>query len=155
MEYYCSRLELLLSLIIKWLLLPIRWLPILTNDEPPASRQSVIMRKAVRDSLHVSTYNDLMTITATTTVEDTTCAVCLCEVHGADSVRELRNCKHVFHKGCLDTWLDHDEHLTCPLCRAPLMTPAQAQGALLGSSAEPSWAVERLLYLFGDDLLLC
>jgi len=150
MEYYCSRLEIFLSLLIKWLVLPIRWLSIWTSCKSPTSNQSDIMRKAVQDSLHASTYGEL----TTTIAEETTCAVCLSDVQGKDSVWELRNCSHVFHKGCLDTWLDHDEHLTCPLCRAPLVTPAQAQRGILPPSAEPSWEVERLLYLFGDDLLL-
>lgn len=151
MEYYCSRLEIFLSLLIKWLLLPVRWLAIWTDRESPHGNQSDIMRKAVRDSLHVATYGELI---MKTTVEETTCAVCLSEVQGRDRVWELRNCSHVFHKGCLDTWLDHDEHLTCPLCRAPLMTPAQAHQGPFVAREEPSWAVERLLYLFGDDLLL-
>ncbi|CAI0448244.1 unnamed protein product [Linum tenue] len=64
-----------------------------------------------------------------------------------DEVRELRNCCHVFHSDCIHRWIDHSNHRTCPLCRTPLLTAAQ-------SAQQPSWAVERILYLFGDDLLV-
>ncbi|KAJ0961407.1 hypothetical protein J5N97_000362 [Dioscorea zingiberensis] len=77
-----------------------------------------------------------------------TCVVCLNQVRSRDKVWELRNCTHV--KQCLDRWLDHDEHLTCPLCQAPLLA---CRGAAASLSQEPSWAVEKLLYLFGVDVL--
>nr|CAD1831114.1 unnamed protein product [Ananas comosus var. bracteatus] len=34
-------------------------------------------------------------------------------------VRELGNCSHAFHKGCIDKWVEIG-HATCPLCRALL-----------------------------------
>lgn len=48
------------------------------------------------------------------------CAVCLCEFEGDAEVRRLSNCRHVFHRCCLDRWAEHDR-CTCPLCRAPLV----------------------------------
>lgn len=48
------------------------------------------------------------------------CAVCLCEMEASDQVRRLGNCRHVFHKSCLDRWVEHDQR-TCPLCRTPLV----------------------------------
>ncbi|XP_039048139.1 probable E3 ubiquitin-protein ligase XERICO [Hibiscus syriacus] len=47
------------------------------------------------------------------------CAVCLIEFGGREEVGWLKNCKHVFHRACLERWMDH-YHNTCPLCRAPL-----------------------------------
>ncbi|XP_050386874.1 brassinosteroid-responsive RING protein 1-like [Argentina anserina] len=44
------------------------------------------------------------------------CAVCLHEFDGSDEIRCLKNCKHIFHRSCLDRWMDHDQK-TCPLCR--------------------------------------
>ncbi|CAK7348850.1 unnamed protein product [Dovyalis caffra] len=44
------------------------------------------------------------------------CAVCLYEFEGEDEIRWLKNCKHIFHRCCLDRWMDHDRN-TCPLCR--------------------------------------
>ncbi|KAL9246691.1 hypothetical protein vseg_020194 [Gypsophila vaccaria] len=48
------------------------------------------------------------------------CAVCLCEYEDGDEVRRMRNCQHVFHRSCVDRWIDHDRD-TCPLCRTPLV----------------------------------
>lgn len=48
------------------------------------------------------------------------CAVCLYEFEGDAEVRRLSNCRHVFHRCCLDRWVEHDQR-TCPLCRAPVV----------------------------------
>nr|ACG40820.1 RING zinc finger protein-like [Zea mays] len=48
------------------------------------------------------------------------CAVCLSGIGGGDEVRRLGNCRHAFHRACLDRWMAHDQR-TCPLCRAPLI----------------------------------
>lgn len=76
-----------------------------------------------------------------------TCAVCLNEFENADEIRQLTNCCHIFHKNCLDKWLEHDQK-TCPLCRSCLMSEVVEEEV-----TEESWAVERLLYLFGEDLV--
>ncbi|KAG6500804.1 hypothetical protein ZIOFF_040659 [Zingiber officinale] len=152
-----KEVALLLPLLLRWLFLPsyARW-PSASPSPSPSEDAAARARRlaaAVRASLRVTTYEDLAG-----EEEDeryggagVTCAVCLSEVAAGDAVWELRNCRHVFHKGCLDRWLDHDEHLSCPLCRAALL-PARRPPP--PPPAEPSWAVERLLYLFGDDHLL-
>ncbi|KAL6882589.1 hypothetical protein ACP4OV_011279 [Aristida adscensionis] len=61
------------------------------------------------------------------------CAVCLSGIGGGDEVRRLSNCRHVFHRGCLDRWMEHDQR-TCPLCRAPLI-PDEMAGALWAAAA--------------------
>ncbi|XAR51142.1 hypothetical protein NMG60_11005691 [Bertholletia excelsa] len=91
-----------------------------------------------------------------------TCAVCLRRMRRRDPVRQLGNCRHAFHRRCIDRWLDHDVYATCPLCRAPLLPEMAVPASTSCLPAEldppaatpqqPSWAVERLLYLFGDDL---
>ncbi|GER43879.1 RING/U-box superfamily protein [Striga asiatica] len=48
------------------------------------------------------------------------CVVCLNQICDGDHVRRLR-CGHVFHKDCLDGWLNQI-NLSCPLCRAPLVS---------------------------------
>lgn len=112
----------------------------------------------VRDTaLTLTTFGELVERLPDT--EDT-CAVCLNQLRMQDEVRELLNCYHVFHKECIDRWLDHDHdnhNPTCPLCRAPLFTPycpsSSSESSSFAPPPQPSWAVERLLYLFGDDLL--
>ncbi|KAL7144036.1 hypothetical protein ABFS83_08G231500 [Erythranthe nasuta] len=50
-----------------------------------------------------------------TGVEPTECRVCLSVYEEGHEVRKLE-CKHTFHKDCLDMWLQHHS-ATCPLCR--------------------------------------
>lgn len=116
------------------------------SDHVPSSQQ-------IREGLILTTFSD---ITERMPGVSDTCAVCLSQLDEHDEVRELRNCRHVFHKDCIDRWVDHDadhddNHNSCPLCRAPLLTASQT---LVWTRNEPSWAVERILYLFGDDLLM-
>ncbi|KAK7247468.1 hypothetical protein RIF29_42351 [Crotalaria pallida] len=47
--------------------------------------------------------------------EQVECRVCLTELEEGEKVRELE-CKHTFHKDCLDKWLQQ-YCATCPLCR--------------------------------------
>ncbi|XP_042392255.1 brassinosteroid-responsive RING protein 1-like [Zingiber officinale] len=48
------------------------------------------------------------------------CAVCLAALEPRDEVRQLGNCAHLFHKACIDKWVDVGQ-ITCPLCRALLL----------------------------------
>ncbi|XP_022730878.1 E3 ubiquitin-protein ligase RHA2A-like [Durio zibethinus] len=133
------------------------------NSSSSSSSSSLVSSQMIRDSLALTTLEDAKE--RLPWVSDT-CAVCLSQLKEGDEVRELRNCRHLFHKDCIDRWVDYgqdhdhdydhdhdnddeDNHKTCPLCRAPLLT-SQSLG---WPKNEPSWAVERLLYLFGDDLL--
>ncbi|KAK4423178.1 Brassinosteroid-responsive RING protein 1 [Sesamum alatum] len=50
------------------------------------------------------------------------CSICLECVEGSDEIRELINCRHLFHRACLDTWIDQGE-VNCPLCRSMLLPP--------------------------------
>ncbi|KAJ5273141.1 hypothetical protein N7478_008266 [Penicillium angulare] len=44
------------------------------------------------------------------------CLICLSDYEVAEEVRELVQCKHVFHKDCIDQWLTTGRN-SCPLCR--------------------------------------
>lgn len=52
------------------------------------------------------------------------CVICLCDVEDGDEIRELK-CDHVFHRCCLDRWVAFGR-VTCPLCREPLSSKAEA-----------------------------
>ncbi|CAN6243750.1 unnamed protein product [Urochloa humidicola] len=67
-----------------------------------------------------------------------TCSVCLEEVRGGEMVRSLPECRHVFHVGCIDAWLQW--HVTCPLCRSDLSPRRRATVAAVAGlhDASPS-----------------
>ncbi|EPS71290.1 hypothetical protein M569_03468, partial [Genlisea aurea] len=73
------------------------------------------------------------------------CAVCLYEFGGDDEIRRLRNCRHIFHRGCLDSWMDHDQK-TCPLCRTAFI-PEDMQEAF----NERLWIAAGISDLYGDN----
>lgn len=83
-------------------------------DHPPHIPQfESVSAILIRQILPVSRFHELC-------VEDDVpdrCAVCLYEFEGQEEIRRLANCRHIFHRTCLDPWLDQDQK-TCPLCRA-------------------------------------
>ncbi|XP_010503038.1 PREDICTED: E3 ubiquitin-protein ligase RHA1B-like [Camelina sativa] len=123
----------------------------------PRSSSPSVSSQTIKESLAVTAFCDAVERSPSASISDT-CAVCLGDLEDDDEIRELRNCTHVFHRDCIDRWLDYecrgggdedDNHRTCPLCRTPLL-PSFSDCSTVN---QPSWAVERLLYLFGDDLL--
>lgn len=94
------------------------------------------------------------------------CAVCI-EAYQQNDVVRILPCKHVFHKVCVDPWLN--EHCTCPMCKLNILKAlgimtslpcvdsvvldverlgvGQASGsqrAPLGDSSQPSISLEPL-----------
>merc|ERR1712151_996440 len=43
------------------------------------------------------------------------CVVCLCDMTEGQDIRMLPSCRHLFHMGCLRSWLT-SEKSKCPLC---------------------------------------
>ncbi|KAH7513897.1 brassinosteroid-responsive RING protein 1 [Ziziphus jujuba] len=72
------------------------------------------------------------------------CAVCLYEFESEDEIRRLTNCRHIFHRGCLDRWMGYDQR-TCPLCRTPFI-PEDMQG----SFNERLWAASGIPDFYGE-----
>ncbi|CAL1390102.1 unnamed protein product [Linum trigynum] len=133
-----------------------------TAASPPSPRRP--SPQQISDRLILTTFADVLERRRDQDETAASCAVCLNQMNPEDEVRELRNCCHVFHGDCIHRWIDHEvdddqeeegdesNHRTCPLCRTPLLTAAQS--AVAEQQQQPSWAVERILYLFGDDLLV-
>lgn len=48
--------------------------------------------------------------------EDCRCLICLSNYVPGDECRKLNDCKHTFHRECIDEWLIHGRN-SCPLCR--------------------------------------
>ncbi|URE42872.1 Zinc finger, C3HC4 type (RING finger) [Musa troglodytarum] len=72
----------------------------------------------IQESLPVVQFEDLLAAHRGRHCLPESCAVCLYELEGADEVRLMSNCRHVFHRRCVDRWLEHGQ-CTCPMCRAP------------------------------------
>ncbi|MCL7035445.1 hypothetical protein MKW94_016519 [Papaver nudicaule] len=69
--------------------------------------------------LPVMMLEDLPTILNCT--DHTCCAICLSEYEGKEEIRRLIFCNHIFHRSCLDRWIEYDHRLLCPLCRTALI----------------------------------
>lgn len=61
------------------------------------------------------------------------CSVCLARFDDADLLRLLPRCRHAFHLGCVDRWLE--SNATCPLCRTRVDAGDAALGLKYPSSA--------------------
>lgn len=46
------------------------------------------------------------------------CNICISLVESTELIRQL-NCKHIFHKKCIDTWFIKcdEDNIHCPMCR--------------------------------------
>ncbi|CAL9087337.1 Zinc finger, C3HC4 type (RING finger) [Musa troglodytarum] len=71
----------------------------------------------MEETLPVMRYEELSEIVR---YADDDCTVCLCKFEHGDEVRLITNCRHVFHRRCLDKWVELHRR-TCPLCRTPLI----------------------------------
>ncbi|XP_078442647.1 brassinosteroid-responsive RING protein 1-like [Wolffia australiana] len=103
------------------------WEPASAAAPPPRPARSAARAAAavaaVREMLAVATAEDLA---AEGWAVPEACAVCLHEMEAEDEVRRPMNCRHVFHRGCLERWAEQDRR-TCPLCRAPLVRAGPAE----------------------------
>ncbi|VVB03706.1 unnamed protein product [Arabis nemorensis] len=64
------------------------------------------------------------------------CIVCLSTLKAGEEVRKL-GCRHVFHKQCLEGWIQH-LNFNCPLCRSPL--PVHGADSISSSSSSPFYS---------------
>ncbi|XP_010523766.1 PREDICTED: E3 ubiquitin-protein ligase RHA1B [Tarenaya hassleriana] len=85
----------------------------------PDSCHPPVAALLIREILPVIKFDDLNPGSCGGDVPES-CAVCLYEFESEEEIRWLSNCRHIFHRTCLDRWLDHDQK-TCPLCRTPFV----------------------------------
>ncbi|KAL3520416.1 hypothetical protein ACH5RR_018565 [Cinchona calisaya] len=121
------------------------------EHEPTIQSSSSALSIELKDHLSLTTFENIKE--RLPSHHEMSCVVCLKRFKEKNQVWELSNCRHVFHKNCLDRWLLYDARLTCPLCRTCLITMHSESSSIMPLQQQPSWAVERILYLFGDDLL--
>ncbi|GAB4857414.1 Homeobox protein B-H1 [Ancistrocladus abbreviatus] len=96
----------------------------------------------IREMLPVVKFSDVVAAGGVDPPE--ICAVCLYDFEGEEEIRRLTNCRHIFHRCCLDRWMDHDQK-TCPLCRTPFV-PDDMQEAF----NERLWAASGIPDFYGE-----
>ncbi|CAO2045295.1 unnamed protein product [Urochloa humidicola] len=62
------------------------------------------------------------------------------EVRGGEMVRQVPACRHIFHVGCIDMWLQL--HRTCPMCRCVVSPPEKLTQKDAAAEAAPESSVE-------------
>ncbi|XP_057443738.1 brassinosteroid-responsive RING protein 1-like [Lotus japonicus] len=75
----------------------------------------------VEEILPVTKFSELQQKVDSSSPPPESCAVCLYDFEGEDEIRSLMNCRHIFHRSCLDRWIMGYDHRTCPLCRTPFI----------------------------------
>ncbi|CAA2986135.1 E3 ubiquitin-protein ligase RHA1B-like [Olea europaea var. sylvestris] len=110
--------------------------PTQMDTEPEPRSVSAVL---IRELLPVVKFSDLVV-----SDQPDNCAVCLYEFNGDDEIRRLTNCRHIFHRSCLDRWMDHDQK-TCPLCRTQFI-PEDMQEAF----NERLWAAAGISDFYGE-----
>ncbi|KAL9242806.1 hypothetical protein vseg_016770 [Gypsophila vaccaria] len=84
------------------------------HESEPKSKAAAL----IQEILPVTKYSRLI---GTRPDQTETCAICLHEFRHYVKVRQLGNCNHIFHKSCLDRWIEHDLKSSCPLCRTSIV----------------------------------
>jgi len=52
---------------------------------------------------------------ATTADEGSACSICQDNFTSGQAIRKIVQCRHEYHRGCIDTWLQ--SNVQCPICR--------------------------------------
>ena len=63
--------------------------------------------------------NSLNTLLLCDELPDESCSICLEDFKTGDNIKKL-NCTHIFHKECLEPWLN-DNNRNCPMCRTDIL----------------------------------
>ncbi|KAF1002930.1 hypothetical protein AG4045_029840 [Apium graveolens] len=91
-----------------------------STPTPPSSSPSSSRFSSSKNAATSSAVRSLPVVYYSGTVlHPIDCIICLTEFEEKEKVKMIPCCKHVFHPGCIDTWLS--SHVTCPLCRSTKM----------------------------------
>ena len=67
---------------------------------------------SLRENINIDSLNTLVVCEE---LPENNCSICLEEFKNQDILKKL-NCNHIFHKDCLEPWINNN-NLNCPLCR--------------------------------------
>ena len=82
-------------------------------------RQNNIRRPLNRNRNGNVDINSINTLVVCDELPDNICSVCLDEFKEDDILKKL-NCEHIFHKDCLEPWLNNNNR-NCPLCKTDII----------------------------------
>ncbi|CAK9170714.1 unnamed protein product [Ilex paraguariensis] len=125
---------------------------ILILDGPSPSLVPIpvhVVTEAIRKRVPVVHYGDFLERFGAKEAGGKVCTICLDWIEKRHEIRELSNCSHVFHRECLDTWVDEGQ-VTCPLCRSMLLSPKKILARCGGGGGDPTGASERNNNLIGE-----
>ncbi|KAM7275693.1 hypothetical protein ACFE04_017559 [Oxalis oulophora] len=100
----------------------------------------------IRELIPVVRFSDLLLLDDNQQQQtDSCCAVCLLEFEDSDEIRRLTNCRHIFHRSCIDRWIVGYDQKTCPLCRTSFIPDDMQE-----SFNERLWAASGIPEFYGD-----
>ncbi|KAI3422719.1 RING-type domain-containing protein [Psidium guajava] len=115
----------------------------LQEPESPCPTSDSPSLTMMRELLPVVRFSDLAD--GDPDLPESACAVCLHDFEADDEIRRPLNCRHVFHRGCLDRWMGYARR-TCPLCRS-LVVPDEVEGPI----DERLWAASGVPELYENS----
>tara|TARA_B110000858_G_C17369429_1_gene278826 strand:- start:19 stop:513 length:495 start_codon:yes stop_codon:yes gene_type:complete len=72
-----------------------------------------------KNTNNIINVDGLNTLIVCEELPDNSCSVCLEIFNNEDIIKQLK-CKHIFHKKCLEPWLNNNNN-NCPLCRRDII----------------------------------
>jgi len=87
------------------------------SDNPFEADSSDSTKKTSERSSPKRTRSQSQSSEKETPAENPACTICLLNFEPGDQYRKIK-CNHIFHKECLDHWLNTSGKKTCPFCRA-------------------------------------
>lgn len=85
-------------------------------DEHRENTRIIQLNRRPRQRINVNSLNTLLLCDE---LPDDSCSICLEEFKSGDNIKKL-NCTHIFHKECLEPWLN-DNNRNCPMCRTDIL----------------------------------
>lgn len=82
----------------------------------------------VIDSYNTFPYTKNNVANIKNSTHDTTCSICISDYKESEILRTMPQCRHCFHRDCIDTWLKVNG--SCPICRN---SPLQASSIVMVS----------------------
>jgi hypothetical protein len=94
----------------------------LNSSNPEAMANSLDLGSHLARLLLIAELDSRTSKSPTTFGNVTDCAVCLSRIdEGVDQICKLR-CSHIFHKSCIDKWVEYGRQAACPLCRSSILS---------------------------------